>query len=363
MPTVALDCRFGSALAGLGTFTRSLTAALLRLDNPWKYVLFVRSKNEKWLGALDGRSPVTMIEADFDHYSLEEQASFPNLIQDAECDLFFSPHFNVPFLCPVPFVCTVHDLILHRFPNEAPLARRVAYRFLLGKSVRAAAAVLTVSEGTKEDLRANYGETVGSKTVVAYPGVESVFRHRTQEQQEEVKRRHGLDAPYFLYVGNCKEHKNVAGLIAAFVSAALPGMELVIVAGGRECAHLGRTAGVRFVSQIPPEDLPALYSGAFAFVTATHMEGFCLPVIEAMACRCPVLATNVQPLPEISGGHALLVDPRTQALTDGMRRLVQDPERRSSAVLHAAEAFSHVYSWDHTAEVTAGVLAQRLEHL
>lgn len=361
MPTVGIDCRFGSALAGLGTFTRSLTLALLKRTDPWDYVLFVKSQRETWLQSLS--ADVRIQEAPFDHYSFGEQAGFPNLIQDSACDLFFSPHFNVPLMCPVPFVCTVHDLILHRFPNEAPLLKRLAYRFVLGRALRSAQKILAVSTFTQKDLESHYGRGVAAKTVVAYPGVDPSFKHQPENIRSDARSRYDLHKPFFLYVGNCKEHKNVQMLIDAFTEAGLPGVELCIVAGGRECAHLTRRPGVRFLPLVPMEDLPALYSAALACVTATLMEGFCLPLVEAMACRCPVIATASGAIPEVCGGHALLTEPRTRALADAMRSVLQNQKLTSASALDAAERFSHVYAWDHTAEITAKVLSELLPAL
>lgn len=368
MPTVGIDCRFGSALAGLGTFTRSLTAALLQRTDPWDYVLFVKSNREAWLQSLP--AGVRTHEAPFDHYSFGEQTGFPNVIQDSACDLFLSPHFNVPLMCPVPFVCTVHDLILHRFRSEAPLRRHLMYRFVLGRALRGAKNVLTVSKATLQDLESHFSRSVRAKSVVAYPGVDPTFKHQSESVQSDVRSRYGLKKPFFLYVGNCKEHKNVQMLIDAFIEAGLPtvasakaglpGVELCIVAGGRECAYLQRQPGVRFLPLVPLEDLPALYSSALACVTATLMEGFCLPLIEAMACRCPVIATATGAISEICGRHALLVEPRTRPLSDAMRSVLSNPKLITSVTLDDAERFSHVYSWEHTAEVTAGVLSKLL---
>lgn len=362
MPIVGIDCRFGSALAGLGTFTRNLTTELVARKDGWSYVLFVKSEREPWLSPLL-KQGIEIREAPFSHYSFREQADFPNLIQDAGCDLFHSPHFNVPFFCPIPFTCTVHDLILHRFPNEATLLKRLAYRFVIGSALRNAKHVFAVSESTKSDITSYYGSGVAARTSVAYPGASAAFRPQSKDVQSEVRIRYGLEKPFLLYVGNCKEHKNVRMLIDAFTKAGLPGIELVCVAGGIESAHVGRHKDVRFIPTVSPEDLPALYSAALGCCTATLMEGFCLPLIEAMACRTPVLATNVGPIPEVCGEHALLVDPTVTRLSDGMRTLVLDPSLRSSEKLSSAEKWAAKFSWDRTASATAREFKSILERL
>lgn len=360
MPVIGLDCRFGSALAGLGTFTRNLVTELVERSDGWSYVLFVKSVHEEWLAPLK-KYGVTLIETPFAHYSFREQVDFPNIIQDAGCDIFHSTHFNVPLFCPVPFTCTVHDLILHRFPNEASRMKRLAYRFVMRSALKKAVTVFAVSESTKMDIALFYGKSIEAKTVVTYPGVSADFRPQSDSAASEVKMRYGLEKPFLLYVGNCKEHKNVRVLIDAFTRAELSGIELVLVAGGLECAGFGRRKDIRFLPTVPLEDLPALYSASLGCVSATLMEGFCLPLIEAMACRTPVLATNIGPIPEVCGEHAVLVEPTVAALSDGMRTLVLDPSVRRTEKLSAAEKWTARYSWKLTASATAHALKDALE--
>jgi glycosyltransferase involved in cell wall biosynthesis len=143
--------------------------------------------------------------------------------------------------------------------------------------------------------------------------------------------------------------------------AGLPGIELVCVAGGIECAHIARRPNVRFIPTVPVDDLPALYSASLGAVTATLLEGFCLPLIEAMACRTPVLATNIGPIPEVCGEHALLVDPTLNRLSDGMRSLVLDAALRSPEKLTAAEAWAGRFSWNLTASATANTFKSILQ--
>ncbi len=361
MSTVGLDCRFASALAGLGTFTRNLVHELTARDDDWSYVLFVKSEHEEWIQKLSHTKNLAIREAPFTHYSFQEQTEFPNIIQDAECDLFHSPHFNVPLFCPVPFTSTVHDLILHRFPNEAAFAKRMAYRFVMRNALKKSKHVFAVSESTKAEIRSYYGSRIEAKTTVTYPGVSDVFQPQSEVIQEEVKVRYRLEKPFLLYIGNCKQHKNVGMLIDAFIQAQLPGIELVLVAGGIECAAFGKRKNIRFMQSVPLEDLPALYSASLGCVTATLMEGFCLPLIEAMACKTAVVATNTGPIPEVCAEHALLVEPSVTGIAEGIRMLVLDQSIRSSEKLTAANRWAQRFSWKVTAAQTASVFKSILE--
>jgi glycosyltransferase involved in cell wall biosynthesis len=342
MKTVAIDCRFASLHAGLGRYTRELTGALLQRDDPWNYVLLMRSKDEPWLASAP--SSVTLIEAPFPHYSLAEQFKLPGVLREAKADLLFSPHFNVPLRSPVPFLITVHDLILHRFPNKASAFKQAAYRFLMSSAVGKSAAILTVSSFVSQELAHEYGEDATAKMHVTFEGVNSHFGPRSKEEIHAVRAKHGLQKRYFLYVGNAKQHKNVETLLEAFERADVPGTELVLVSGGEETKALKLPAGARLLPGVSDEDLPALYAGAEAFVTASLYEGFCLPAAEALACGCPVIAADRGPLREVTGGHATLIDPSADAFAEAFRN---PPTDRTVRLL---------WDWKNAADKTAGVI-------
>ncbi len=314
MQTVAIDCRFASYHAGLGRYTRELTGALLARDDPWEYVLLVKDEGESWIKQLPGAP--RLLAAPFPHYSFAEQWKMPGVIRASGAQLLFSPHFNVPLRSPIPFVMTIHDLILHRFPNKASLLKQVAYRTLMDGAIGRAKAVLTVSTFVADELRSVYGTTATEKMHVTFEGVNPHFSARSEAEIAAVKMQYGLSAPYFLYVGNAKEHKNVPMLLQAFAAAKLVGKELILLCGGEEAKSLMLPAGCRLLSGISDDNLPALYCGAIAFVTASLYEGFCLPAAEALACGCPVIAAERGPLREVTGGHARLIEPTVEAFVD-----------------------------------------------
>lgn len=334
---IGIDCRFGGTLAGLGSYTRALVTHLLRREDPIRYTLFVQSMDEPWLRALTGSpTPYFLRPTTYAHYSFAEQTLFPLTIRRSGIDLLFSLHFNVPLACPVPFVATIHDLILHRYPNEAPLWKRAAYRAVMRHTVTQARALITVSQFVAGEVRETYGQSVASTMTVIPEGVEASFFRRTEREQEEVLRKYRIRKPFFLYVGNAKEHKNVPMLVAAFRKLHVPGRSLVLVTAGREAERLELGEGVQRLSSVATEDLPALYSAAAAFVTASLYEGFCLPVAEARACFCPVIALQVGVMPEVVGRGGVLVEPTVEALASAFASPLPSPsppwQRRFEAV-------------------------------
>lgn len=319
--------------------------ALLRRNDPWKYVLLAKHADAPWASSV-GASDVVYTDAT--HYSVQEQIAVPRVIRRVQASAFYAPQFNVPLALPVPFVVTVHDLILHRFPNGASLPRRMAYRVLLRHAVRSASGIVAVSQATKDAMLEHYGKQVADKTVVAHPGVASTFLPSTQAAVADVRKRYGIDGTYLLYVGNAKQHKNVQLLIDAFSQAALPRCSLVLVTAGPEAAGLRLKSGVRVLASVPQQDLPALYTGALACVSATLAEGFGLPMLEAMACDCPVLATDIPAVREACSGHARLVAPTVDAMAQGMRDMLP---AHSRAMLDAARNHALGHAWTNTARI------------
>lgn len=346
MQHIAVDCRFASFHAGLGRYTRELVTALVAAGGDVRWQLIVRSADEDWIPTA---ANVAVHACRARHYSLAEQVRLPLLLRRLRPDVLFSPHFNVPLLCPVPFVVCVHDLILHRYPNNAHPLKQAAYHLLLRRCLARARAVVAVSRFTASELRAAYGDAVIAKTQIIGEGVGDAFSPQSAARQRAVRERYAVERPFFLYVGNAKQHKNVPALLEGYRLLQETSRELVLVTGGPEAEALSPLPpGVRLVRDVDDSDLPALYSAALAFVTASLYEGFCLPVAEAQACGCPVIASNRAAIPEVAAENALLVEPVPAALCSAMRtppppsaparRSWEEPARTLFALLQSVHA-------------------------
>ncbi|MDB4977934.1 MAG: hypothetical protein JWM56_120 [Candidatus Peribacteria bacterium] len=342
MKRIGIDCRFAATSTGLGRYSRELVTHLLQRNDAVQYVLFVQSKHEEWLRPLAAHAVVREVKSG--HYSAAEQWELPRLIRKAQLDLYVALHFNVPFFCPVPFVVTIHDLILHRYPNQASAVKQMAYKILMYRAVRRARHIIAVSEFTKQELAYFYGKYAAQRTTVIYEGVADMFHRPAASVMEAVRQKYSLFKPFFLYVGNAKQHKNVPMLLEAFKKAETRGRELILVTGGKEAASLHLPPGARFLSSISDVDLPALYALADACVTASLYEGFGLPVVEAEAVGCPVIASARASIPEVASDTALLVEPTTEAFIAALsKKSFSAPAPRP-------------WKWDETAAKTAEIV-------
>jgi glycosyltransferase involved in cell wall biosynthesis len=262
--------------------------------------------------------------------------------------VFYSPGFNAPPTCPVPFVFTVFDLIHLHVQEESGTAKRLYYELHVKPAVRRARAVLTGSQYSRAQI-VEWSGVDPDRIVVIGAAAGDAFA------PEGVAHEPGF--PYLLYVGNHKAHKNLARLVQAFGRLRETSVRLLL-AGHVEPALLGiaRSAGVAdrlvFLGDVSDERLPALYRGAVALVFPSLYEGFGLPPLEAMACGTPVVTSLTTSLPEVVGDAAVAVDPLdVDSIASGIERIVDDERLRAElgarGLAHAAR-----FSWDETAERT-----------
>lgn len=314
MALIAVDGRFLGTGTGLANYTRHLVEAMVK-EGSHDYVVLTRK-------GVDLDLPVQVVEADIAHYSPAEQTQLPKIVSATGCDLAFYPHFNAPMFSATPFVVTVHDLILHRHPGGASHARRAIYRTLLRRNLSAARQVIAVSQWTRQDLIRHYGPRIGAKTSVSGEGAGSDFFPRQRNEIAAVRAELGLTREFLLYAGNAKPHKNLDMLVEAHLASGLDA-DLVLVTGDSDAARHGGP-GVVVARGVDDDGLAALYTGARAFVTASLDEGYCLPVAEALACGCPVIASECGAIPETAQGHGRLVAPTVAAWTEALQRPVPD---------------------------------------
>lgn len=306
---VLIDCRFATKPVGLGRYTRELVLGLLSLPAKHTYELILADGPNDWLTNAEG---IVTYTAKSKHYSLGEQREYRSILAQSKPDLLFVPHFNVPLFSPVPFVCTVHDLILHHYPNQASLLKRLAYRALMRYAVTRAKCIVAVSNYTEKDILTEYGTRIAQKTVVITESVPAKMGPSTPKEVAAMRLNLAIQQPYYVYVGNAKSHKNVPFLIESFLESNVPAV-LVLVCNDFDLIEKYKDhSTIKFVPVVHDDLLQALYTGALACVTASLYEGFCLPIIEARACNCPAIATNRTAIPELAKQDTLLLEPNKE---------------------------------------------------
>jgi glycosyltransferase involved in cell wall biosynthesis len=276
--------------------------------------------------------------------------------------IYFFPNFIRWPLVKSPSVIAVHDLSMFDCPEfSSPENLAFMTKHLKG-SVEKADMIVAVSEFSKKTL-CDHFPIDPKKVVVTHLAAESkLYYPRTETEIAETKAKYGIFGKYMLFLGTLEPRKNLEGLIAAYrrLPAKLRAEVSLVLVGGRgwrdedirNAITEARIAGDKVIlpGYVVTEDLPALYSGAEAFVWPSHYEGFGLPILEAMSCGTPVLTANNSSLPESAGEAALFVDANDRdQIKQGMQNLLTNPNLRKSYV-DAGFKQAKKFSWEKSAE-------------
>jgi glycosyltransferase involved in cell wall biosynthesis len=337
MARIGIDARMIEN-SGIGTYLRNFLANV-KGNTVHEIVLF--GDRDKL-----GKYGFEIVEAVFPIYGIKEQLCLPGLIRKAKVDLFHSPHYNVPVFSGAKLVTTVHDLIHIIFPEYLP--NRIAYWYaslLMWIVARKSEKIIADSNSTKNDLLKYCGTDPGKVSVISVPISDQYMKYKGDGSV--MKQRYGK---YILYVGLIRPHKNVLGLLRSFLIVKKKyGIEhKLILIGKGQPAYIeavnkfinenGLNDQVLRMHDIKSDDIIEYYAGADVFVFPTFYEGFGLPVLEAMACGCPVITSNVSSLPEVAGEAAVMVDPRNEnELADKINSVISDGALRERLIASGRE--------------------------
>jgi len=380
----ATPLQTGHRYRGIGTSTGSLLDALTQLNHPAPLGLLrqqTRPTDNPQLAEILTRQGVTVVplrKPPWRRDRLQWLVSLPAVwaaVRHVGARIYHATEPNGLVLVPgVATVATLHDLIpLHDPAAHFPprwFDQRIGYARYL-HLLRRVDHIIANSEATKRDAVERLRIVPERITVTPFAVDARRFYPCSQDQIQRVLTRHDLRRPYFLHVssrvGPADDNKNTANVLRAFELFACDrdGAHALYIAGKWSPSAIAAlqssypalvAAGrLRVLGFVPDADLPALYGGADAFVYPSLLEGFGLPVLEAMRCATPVLTSNVSALPEVAGDAALLVDPRSvEEVEAALRRLAGEPELRADLVargLRRAEGFS----WTRTARQTLHV--------
>ncbi|RMH22767.1 MAG: glycosyltransferase family 1 protein [Acidobacteria bacterium] len=279
--------------------------------------------------------------------------------ESGEVDLFHATTWSCPPRFEGPLVFTCYDLTVLSHPQTHALANKIHCLTGLLEARLAGALFLTLSRHAAGELERRL-EVPPARIRVTPPGVAQRFRPVPPAEGAAVVERLGLDRPYVLAVGTREPRKNLGRLLEAWQRLPRPlrDRHLLALAGGRGWLHddverrLQQGTGIRLLGRVADADLPALYSGAAAFVYPSLAEGFGFPVLEAMACGAPVIASAVSSLPEVAGDAALAVDPTDVADVAGaIRRLLAEPDL-ARRLRDAGSERAAAFSWQRAAGAT-----------
>lgn len=283
-------------------------------------------------------------------------------------DLLFAPSATV-VPCGVPVVSTIHDVTPVLMPSHAANVNTVQ-RFFLWRAALASRAIITVSECSKKDLMNVYGIPEEKISVVYLGCNKTIFNDAPvdAEKLSALKSKLGVHAPYIIHHGTIQQRKNLVRLVEAYRLMLTQNRSLdfdLVLAGAPGWGHedVVRTAQKRegegrviFAGALEDEELVPLVKGASLAIIPSLYEGFCMPMLECMACGTPTIAANSSCLPEISGGVLKYFDPVSiEDMAGCMKRAIEDTQLRGQLSRRGKERAGS-FDWTRCAEETLRIL-------
>lgn len=297
---------------------------------------------------------------------LRLQFVMPFLVRRDGINVLHLPNEKLLLFKPCPLVLTIHDIADFRLPKRKDLLRRVYRRLTMKLMLSRADRLIAVSHKTARDL-VELLKIAPEKISIIGEGVAPVFKRVPIEECKPIlKTKWNVFTDFILFVGEVARRKNLLVLLEAFdqlTRTYSQQLQLVIVGKkGNATDQLVEETKRRhlenlvvFTGFVADQELPKLYSAAKALVMPSMYEGFGLPVIEAMACGIPVIASQNGSLPEIVGDAGLIVDcSNPSALCNAIVSILADDSFRERLIQAGTERVRK-YSWANTAVSTLRV--------
>lgn len=342
---ILFDARvLGEGMHGIARYCQGLLSRLLAEDREHEYLVLIAREEVKT--RFRYAAPVRWIVTSIPLYGIGEQTLLPLRTAGLDFDLYHSPTFTIPLAFARKGVITIHDLIPILFPRDYGLGHRLFFHFVVGKALARVRKVVTVSRRSAMDILDRYRIPV-EKVVITPNGLDPRWGPEAASPLETK-----IEGRYILFVGNPKPHKNFRRLLAAFeILCREEGYEGRLAAVGIPPGELppALQGRVLFLSHCNDRELNALYSHADLLAAPSLYEGFGLPVLEAMACGCPVLIGDRGALPEVAGEAAFQVNPLDiRAIKEGMFTVITNAELRSTLQRRGRERAA-TFTWERTA--------------
>lgn len=345
---IALDAkRMLNNGTGLGNHARILANTLMRDYPNHEYQLYTPRIEERYLQELDGtfslHLPATRL-AQAVHPWWRSYSVTEDLLRNM-VDVYHGLSNELPLnihRAGIPTVVTIHDLIFLKHQQQYPWLDRQIYTLKTKYAARHADKIIAVSEETKHDL-IGYYRVPEKKIEVIYQSIDHRFyKIATEEESISFKRKQELPDKYILNVSSFFPRKNQIKLIEAFALIKDKVPHHLVLAGGaggmaseitNVIQSLQLTERVSILTRVSNEDIPLLYQGADLFVYPALMEGFGMPVLEALVSGVPVVATGTGAIKEAAGPGSLFIDPqKPEDIAAKMLAALQDSAMRTMMV-------------------------------
>ncbi|MEM7175985.1 MAG: glycosyltransferase family 1 protein [Chlamydiota bacterium] len=341
--------------SGIGTYLRFL---IEHLQSAFRFILITKPDASRVFPLIKNFSFITCKSP---IYSLQEQVQLPRIIP--KCDLFWSPHFNAPLL-PIRAkkrLITLHDVYhLAHFSCLKPI-EKIYVKTVMKQGIYRADHIVTASLFSQSEI-CKYLKVSKSKISMIPLGIKRRNQSNKISSQttSQVKEKYSLPDHFFLFVGNIKPHKNLAGAVAGYqqLNQHLKNKCPLFIIGQYQglmnkdpaLDKVHRDKRVHFLGALPDDELFAFYRLATALVFPSFYEGFGFPPLEAMSSGCPTIISRIPCLEEVCADAAYYINPsKPETITKAMHDLITNNTLRT-ALTQKGKARVKQFNWTKTAD-------------
>ena len=367
---IGIDVRLWSE-TGVGRYIRNLVKELAVIDVRNEYYLFALPKNmeeiEKTTASRKHRWRIIPVKSHW--HSFSEQTEFVRELYKHPLDLMHFPYFSLPILYRKPFVVTIHDLIIHHFDTgkastlSFPLykTKRFFFNQVLRYGLRAADRIIVPLDCVKDDIVKTF-QIDPERIAVTKEGYDKEIAHGKLQATNSKQ-------TYFLYVGNAYPHKNVENLIRGFLQFKEQDKKdtKLYLVGKKDYFYEvleKKYKGIDyidFIHDVSDAELAVLYRNALSCVSASQMEGFGLPPLEAMANQCVPLLSDIPSFREVCADAAVYFDQtNTEKIRAAMLEWMEVSEQEKKQLKEKGKKQVALFSWKRLAEETKTVYEDSL---
>jgi len=343
---------------GIGTYVRELVRSLRALESAHKFLLYSSPEDTHAIPPSPGWE---IVEVGYKKYSLQEILLLGRRAKRQGVQVFHEPHYTLPIGLGGRSVVTIHDIIHLRFPQYFSRLERTYSYPMVWHSLNHSRFVITDSDFTKQDILSTFH--LEEKRIKVIPeGVGGQYRPmKNTPRIGEFKKQFGIQAPFILFVGNIKPHKDLPTLLEAFrILRRSKDVDLAIVGGllrqdpslARQAVEWGISDHIKELGHLTDEELVLAYNAAEALVLPSRYEGFGLPALEAMACGTPVIVSNAASLPEVVGNAAVIFGAGNAAeLGDSLATVLRESSLQQDLIRKGKDRASK-FTWTNAAKQT-----------